>query len=67
MIFRDHIEHCVYIYLDIFIYSNTLENHEWHLQIVFNELEKTNFYLEQEKYNLYTGKLDCLGYIIDLL
>ena len=29
VIFRDHIGHCIYIYLnDIFIYSNTLEDHE---------------------------------------
>ena len=29
VIFRDHIGHCVYIYLnDIFVYSDTLEDHE---------------------------------------
>ena len=66
VIFRDHIGHCVYIYLnDIFIYSDTLEDHERHLRIVFNELEKADFYLEQEKCDLYAEKLDCLGHIID--
>ena len=66
VIFRDHIGCCVYIYLDdIFVYSGTLEDHEQHLRIVFNELEKANFYLEQEKCNLYAEKLDCLGHVID--
>ena len=66
VIFRDHIGHCIYVYLnDIFVYSNTLEDHERHLWIVFNELEKADFYLEQEKCNLYAEKLDHLGHIID--
>ena len=47
VIFRDHIGCCIYVYLNnIFTYSNTLEDHKRHLQIVFNKLEKANFYLE---------------------
>ena len=66
VIFRDHIGRCVYIYLDdIFVYSNTLEDHKQHLWIVFDELEKADFYLKQEKCDLYAKKLDCLGHIID--
>ena len=66
VIFRDHIGCCIYIYLDdIFVYRNTLEDHEQHLWIVFNKLEKADFYLEQEKCDLYAKKLDCLGHIID--
>ena len=66
VIFRDHIGCCIYVYLnDIFVYSDTLEDHERHLRIVFNKLEKADFYLEQEKCDLYAEKLDCLGHIID--
>ena len=56
----------MYIYLDnIFIYSDTLEEHKQHLLIVFNILKKANFNLEQEKCDLYAEKLNCLGHIID--
>ena len=66
VIFRDHIGRCIYVYLDnIFIYSDTLEDHERHLRIVFNKLKKVDFYLEQEKCDLYAEKPDCLGHIID--
>ena len=66
MIFRDHIGCFVYVYLDdIFIYSDTLEEHELHLQIVFELLEVADFHLEQEKCNLYAKKLNCLDHIID--
>ena len=66
VIFRDHIGCFVYIYLDdIFIFSDTLEEYELHLQTIFQILEEADFHLEQEKCNLYTEKLDCLGHIID--
>ena len=65
VIFRDHIGHFIYVYLDdIFISSDTLEEHELHLQIVFQILEEADFHLEQEK-NLYTERLNYLGHIID--
>jgi hypothetical protein len=52
--FRDHIGCFVYVYLDdIFVYSNTLEEHELHLWIVFELLEVAEFFLEQEKCNLH--------------
>ena len=61
VIFRDHFGHCIHLYLDdIFVYSNTLEDHEQHLRIVFNKLEKADFYLEQEKCDLYAEKLNSL-------
>ena len=66
VIFRDHIGCFVYIYLnDIFIYSDTLEKHELHLWIVFKLLEVADFYLEQDKYDLYAEKLNYLDHIID--
>jgi hypothetical protein len=66
VIFRDHIGCFVYVYLDnIFIYSDTLEEHELHLQIVFELLEVVDFCLEQEKCDLYTEKLNCSGHVTD--
>src|ERR1700722_2319390 len=56
----------MYVYLDdIFIYSTTIEEHEWHLQIVFDMLREANLYLSVMKVNLYSAKMDCLGHIID--
>ena len=66
VIFRDHIGRFIYVYLDdIFIFSDTLEEHELHLRTVFQILEEADFHLEQEKCNLYAEKLDCLGHLID--
>ncbi|KIK24198.1 hypothetical protein PISMIDRAFT_10348 [Pisolithus microcarpus 441] len=44
---------------------DTIEDHERHLKIVFEALEKADFYLEKEKCDLYAEKLNCLGHIID--
>jgi hypothetical protein len=66
VIFRDHIGRFVYVYLDdIFVYSDTIEDHEKHLGVVFELLEISDFYLEREKCDLYAARLDCLGHIID--
>ena len=66
MIFKNHPGHFVYIYLDnIFIYSDTLEDHEQHLQIIFEILKTADFFLKQEKCDLYAEKLNYLGHIID--
>ena len=63
VIFRDHIGCFIYIYLDdIFIFSDTLEEHELHLRTVFQILEEADFHLEQEKCDLYAERLDCLGH-----
>ena len=57
VIFRDHIGCFIYVYLDdIFIFSNTLEEHELHLWTIFQILKEANFHLEQEKCNLYAKK-----------
>ncbi|KIN92793.1 hypothetical protein M404DRAFT_57019, partial [Pisolithus tinctorius Marx 270] len=66
VIFRDHIGCFVYIYLNnIFVYSDTLEEHEQHLQIVFETLSKTYDERMVMTCDLYAEKLDCLGHIID--
>ena len=66
VIFRDHLGCFVYTYLnDLFVYSETIEEHEQHLRAVFKILRKNGFYLEKEKCNLYAVRLDCLGHIIN--
>jgi len=66
VVLREYIGQFVHVYLnDIFMFSNTLEEHERHLQLVLDALTKVEFYLEREKCDLYAEKLDCLGHMIN--
>ena len=47
------------------MFSNTLEEHERHLRLVLDALTKAEFYLECEKCDMYTEKLDCLRHMIN--
>jgi len=65
-IFRDAIGCSMHIYLDdIFVYSDSIEEHKEHLQLVFKRLKEHQLYLKWVKYELYAEKIDCLGHIID--
>ena len=65
-IFRDYIGKFVHIYLDdIFVFSNTLREHEHHLELVFKRLEAARLYLSRDKVDLYSTSMDCLGHLID--
>ncbi|KAF8626390.1 hypothetical protein AX15_004888 [Amanita polypyramis BW_CC] len=58
----------IHCYQDnIFVYSNTLEEHEQHLQKVFDCLRELRLYLSRnpEKIDIFSLKMDCLGFIVD--
>ena len=64
--FREQLGWFIHMYLDnVFTYSNTIEEHEEHRGIVFELLRKFGFYLEIDKCDLYTERMDCLGHIIN--
>jgi len=66
IIFRDFIGKFVHVYLDdIFVFSDSIEDHEKHLGLVFDKLRKAQLYLEESKLDLYSKRMDCLGHIID--
>ena len=66
IIFRDFIGKFVHVYLDdIFVFSDSIEDHEKHLGLVFDKLHKAQLYLEESKLDLYSKQMDCLGHIID--
>jgi Reverse transcriptase (RNA-dependent DNA polymerase) len=66
VIFREFIGRFVHVYLDdIFVYSNSIEEHEKHLGLVFNKLRQAQLYLEESKLDLYSKRMDCLGHLID--
>ena len=54
------------VYLDDkFIYSCSIEEHEKHLGIVFQQLRDHHLFLSKSKVDLYSKRLECLGHIID--
>jgi hypothetical protein len=56
----------MHVYLnDIFIYSNTVKEHERHLKVVFDRLRSNVLYLKWSKCDLYALHIDCLGHVID--
>jgi hypothetical protein len=50
---------------DVFIYLDSIEDHERHLWVVFSRLRENKLYLKWSKCELYTKELDCLGHVID--
>lgn len=65
-IFREHLGIFVRVYLDdIFVYSDSIEEHEEHLRKVFNILREQGLYLSKDKLDLYLKQMDCLGHVID--
>lgn len=66
VVFWDIIGIYIHVYLDdIFIYSETIEEHEQHLKLVFEKLRQQQLFVKQSKVELYTEKIDCLGHIIN--
>jgi hypothetical protein len=66
IIFRDYIGRFVHCYLDdIFIYSETAEEHEKHLRMIFKRMRDNKMYLSKTKCDVFADKMDCLGHIID--
>ena len=55
----------LHVYLDdIFIFSDTLDEHEKHLTYVFQKLQESRLYIEKAKCDLYSESMDCLGHLL---
>src|ERR1700722_10163065 len=66
VIFQEYIGRFVHVYLDdIFVFSDSMKEHEKHLRLVFDKLRKAQLFLEESILDLYSKKIDCLGHIID--
>ncbi|HEV7735776.1 MAG TPA: reverse transcriptase domain-containing protein, partial [Chlamydiales bacterium] len=65
-IFIKQVGKFVHVYLDdVFIYSYSLEEHERHLEEVFQVLQNAKLTLSMSKFNVYSESMDCLGHVID--
>ena len=66
MVFREFIGPFIHVYLDdIFVFSNSIKEHKAHLRLVFDQLRAFSFYLQENKCQLYTMIMDCLGHQFD--
>jgi hypothetical protein len=65
-IFQDYIGVFIHVYLDdIFVFSDSIEEHQNHLGLVLNKLREHSLYLHADKCELYAEKVECLGHMID--
>jgi hypothetical protein len=65
-IFQDYIGVFIHVYLDdIFVFSDSIEEHQNHLGLVLNKLCEHSLYLRADKCKLYANKVECLGHMID--
>src|SRR4030081_2423987 len=65
-LFRKYIGIWVFVYLDdIFIHSNTAEEHEEHLRITKEILLDAKLFLSKTKVFLFAESVDCLGFIVN--
>jgi hypothetical protein len=63
---QDFIGRFVYAYLDdIFIFSDTVEEHENHIRMVMEKLQEAEMIINPRKCDFYSKRMDCLGHIID--
>ncbi|KAG8699915.1 hypothetical protein FRC08_005038 [Ceratobasidium sp. 394] len=64
-IFAEYIGKFMYVYLDdIIIFSDTAEEHEKHVKMVFDVLRKEKLYLSPHKMQLFAERLEILGHVI---
>ena len=64
-ILQPYLRKFVIVFLDdILIYSNTLEEHAEHLQLVLQTLRENQLYLKLSKCSFAQPKLEYLGHII---
>jgi RNase H-like domain found in reverse transcriptase/Reverse transcriptase (RNA-dependent DNA polymerase) len=64
--FREFIGIFLHMYLDdLLVYSDTVEEHQWHLKKIFARLRECKFYVRADKCELFAERIDCLGHVID--
>jgi hypothetical protein len=66
LIFQNIIGKYIHVYLNnVFIFSNSIEEHECHICDIFKRLRKQSFFLKSKKCELFAKIMDCLGHHID--
>lgn len=64
-LFRPYLRKFVLVFFDdILVFSNHLDQHMQHLELVFQKLQDENFFLKQSKYEFGQQKIEFLGHIV---
>ena len=64
---REHIGKFCHIYIDdIIIWSNSIDKHKWHINIVMKVLESTELFCNNQKCKFFLLELDFLGHHISV-
>jgi hypothetical protein len=64
-ILQDHIDKFLIVYMDdILVYSQTLEEHEEHLRLVFEKLEQNGLKVKFSKCDVYKKQIKYLGHLV---
>jgi len=65
-LFRDFLGKFLAVYLDdVFIYSDSIKEHEEHIGLVVDRLRDAQMVLNPRKCDFFSKRMDCLGHIID--
>ena len=65
-IFQNFLRRFIHIYPDdIFIDSQSIQEHIEHIMKLLQQLRESQFYLSRSKLDLFSDKTDCLGHVID--
>ena len=64
--FQEFLGRFLHIYLDdIFIYSQSIQEHIEHIMKVLQQLKESQFYLLKSKLDLFSDKTNSLGHVIN--
>ena len=64
--FIDYIGKFVHAYMDdIFVFSESIKEHQEHLKLMFEKLHENSLYLCSEKCQIFAESVECLYHIID--
>jgi hypothetical protein len=65
-IFQEYIGIFIHVYLDdIFVFSQSIEEHQNHLELILSKLQEHSLYLHADKCELYAEEVECLGHMIN--
>jgi len=65
-VFHEYLDKFVVVYLDdIVVYSATMEEHQHHLQLVFEKLKQNQLYVKREKCSFAQERINFLGHVIE--